>query len=46
MLVKEASVIWDTLKSIICVYKPPDITCERVRQNIITAVCKGLVILT
>ncbi|EFA03912.2 pseudouridylate synthase TRUB2, mitochondrial [Tribolium castaneum] len=42
MLIKDAPVIWEGLRSIICVYKPPSVTCERVRKTIIAAVCKGL----
>jgi hypothetical protein len=42
MLVKDASLIWDSLRSVICVYKPANVTCQRVRETIITAVCTGL----
>ncbi|KAL3276936.1 hypothetical protein HHI36_012302 [Cryptolaemus montrouzieri] len=42
MLVKDAQTIWNTLRGIICVYKPVGVRCIQVRNAIITKICSEL----
>ncbi|KAK9874870.1 hypothetical protein WA026_005684 [Henosepilachna vigintioctopunctata] len=42
MLVKDARIIWNSLKGIICVYKPADVKCSHVRHAILYKICSGL----
>ncbi|XP_044757228.1 mitochondrial mRNA pseudouridine synthase Trub2 [Coccinella septempunctata] len=42
MLVKDAKVIWNTLRGIVCVYKPADVGCRQVRNTIIYKICSEL----
>ncbi|CAH0559662.1 unnamed protein product [Brassicogethes aeneus] len=42
MLVKEAPVIWNLLKGIVCVYKPAEITCENLRKALLAKICADL----
>ncbi|KAJ8947076.1 hypothetical protein NQ318_019971 [Aromia moschata] len=42
MLVRDAETIWNTLKGIICVYKPAESSVRRLRTIIINKICTGL----
>ncbi|KAF2894349.1 hypothetical protein ILUMI_11827 [Ignelater luminosus] len=42
MLAKDAPTIWNALKGIICVYKPADVSCNRVAKTVIHKICSEL----
>lgn len=45
MLVKEAPVVWNLLRGILCVYKPAEISCENLRKALITRICDGMFVM-
>ncbi|XP_018574955.1 mitochondrial mRNA pseudouridine synthase Trub2 [Anoplophora glabripennis] len=42
MLTRDAELIWNTLKGIICVYKPAEVSTRRLRTTIINKICAEL----
>ncbi|KAJ8970909.1 hypothetical protein NQ314_000959 [Rhamnusium bicolor] len=42
MLIRDAETIWNTLKGIICVYKPAEVSVQKLRTIIINKICTEL----
>lgn len=41
MLTRDASLLWNNLRGLICVYKPVETKVGRVRKTIINKLCEG-----
>lgn len=41
MLVQEAPAVWHSLKGLICIYKPSEVSAKKLREILIHKICQG-----